>query len=223
MTQDQSRAEFEAWWSSLGQFFFTDYSKPYLLQGWQAARAAAPALPPTLNDAMRAVLINEHDVYQTPEALYEALLAAHRGGEEASNQAETRMDTGVDRGCEVLPETIEKALHWIDCDTREHVRDCIARNSDPNDIYGSLDQLERILRAAPPAPAGWIPVSERLPEPFTDVIVWPRPTDYCCEAQVDRRGEWSYGVYEHYNGHVNYQAHVTHWMPMIQPRKEAGT
>ncbi|MDR2331905.1 MAG: DUF551 domain-containing protein [Burkholderiaceae bacterium] len=83
-------------------------------------------------------------------------------------------------------------------------------------------QAWQAARAAAPAPARWFPVSERLPEPFTDVIVWPRPTDYCCEAQVDKRGEWSYGVYEHYNGHVNYQAHVTHWMPLPQPPKEQG-
>lgn len=177
MTQDQSRAEFEAWWIVQGKYCRAaggDYEMYLASQAWQAARAAAPSC---------------------------------RGCEEPTDQAETRMDAGIDRGGEVLPGVVVTRIELTDEQRKGLQADCDGP----------------IPSAAPALPqAGWIPVSERLPEPFTDVIVHPRPTDYCCEAQVDRRGEWSYGVYEHYNGHVNYPVHVTHWMPLPQPPKEQG-
>lgn len=85
------------------------------------------------------------------------LAAAHRGGRTALDQQETRVDAGSDRGAGALPEIIEKALDWIENDTRECVRDLNTRISDPNEIYASLDQLERILRAAPSLPQ-WLPI-----------------------------------------------------------------
>ena len=83
------------------------------------------------------------------------LRAAQRGGRTAPNQPQARMDAQSDVVVGVLPEIIEKALDWIENDTRECVRHHIAKHYDPNEIYTSLDQLEHILRAAPAVPQGW--------------------------------------------------------------------
>ncbi len=37
--------------------------------------------------------------------------------------------------------------------------------------------------------AEWVSVEERLPDRWETVLVWPRPTDYCCEAHHTGR-EW---------------------------------
>jgi hypothetical protein len=94
--------------------------------------------------------------------------------------------------------------------------------------------LRMLVRAAaalsqPPAAAqreAWISVEERLPKPFEDVLVHPRPTDYCCEAQVNTQGQWSYGEYELNFGEHRHKCLVTHWQPQPAPpiaaQKEGG-
>lgn len=63
----------------------------------------------------------------------------------------------------------------------------------------------------------WISVKDRLPERWTEVLVWPRPTEYCCEAHLAMNEKWEYGEYEHHFGHVHRPCKVTHWMPMPEP------
>lgn len=70
----------------------------------------------------------------------------------------------------------------------------------------------------------WISVNERLPEPWTDVLVHPRPTDYICEAQLVRAGAgywFEYFEYERNNGIVKTECNVTYWMP-LPPAPEGG-
>ena len=59
----------------------------------------------------------------------------------------------------------------------------------------------------------WIPVSERLPEPLTDVLSYRGHRNLIQEDCVDEKGRW-YSEYK-YSG-----ANVTHWMPMPEPPKE---
>lgn len=70
-----------------------------------------------------------------------------------------------------------------------------------------------------PAAAGWIPASERLPDPWVAVSVYPYPSDYCKEAQMGRSGAavfWKYAMPGSDDGEVRfeYECEVTHWMPL---------
>lgn len=77
--------------------------------------------------------------------------------------------------------------------------------------------------AAPPAPTEqWLSVADRLPDPFCEVIVYPRPSDYCCEASVDTQGQWSYSEYETSFGVNHCKCKVTHWKPMGNPQGAAN-
>lgn len=64
----------------------------------------------------------------------------------------------------------------------------------------------------------WISVDESVPEnTYEDVIVFPRPTDYCVEAHHNGKGQWFYGEYVGGVGHETYPCKVTHWMPLPPP------
>lgn len=54
---------------------------------------------------------------------------------------------------------------------------------------------------------GWIPVSERLPEEYTMVLVWEG--DYAFRAE-HAEGKWYEATNEPISEHVN----ITHWMPL---------
>ena len=79
-------------------------------------------------------------------------------------------------------------------------------------------------QAAPPYPAdtnivetldSWIPCSERLPAPYTEVMVWPYPTDYTMTAQIDSKKTWSYDQYISGYGNETYKTEsITHWMTL---------
>ena len=80
------------------------------------------------------------------------------------------------------------------------------------------------IKAAPPYPAdvnfvetldSWIPCSERLPEPYTEVMVWPYPTDYCMTAEIDHTKTWTYNEYvSNYGNERTFAYRITHWMPL---------
>lgn len=74
-------------------------------------------------------------------------------------------------------------------------------------------------QAQPAAANGWISVLEQLPEKYTEVLVWPAPTDYCQTAERDDKGFY-YGEYLQNYGHTNERLsdhHVTHWQPLPSP------
>lgn len=61
----------------------------------------------------------------------------------------------------------------------------------------------------------WIPVTERLPDHYTDVIVFSRQGDSTAVGLAYRmRNRW-YCPYDVYVGE-----YVTHWMPLPEPPKE---
>ncbi|PXW62865.1 uncharacterized protein DUF551 [Grimontella sp. AG753] len=83
-----------------------------------------------------------------------------------------------------------------------------------------VELYKAMLAAAPKAPDGWIPVSERLPEDDEFVQVWPLP-DFGVELHVGQYCEcnpkgdgWYAQVYEQNHGIEWYPITVTHWQPL---------
>lgn len=63
----------------------------------------------------------------------------------------------------------------------------------------------------------WIPVSERLPEPFVSVLVQMPDEEPCPtvrEGYLTNNGTWYAGFFE------REQSEVTHWMPMPEFHSE---
>ena len=56
----------------------------------------------------------------------------------------------------------------------------------------------------------WIPVSERLPEPFTIVFIWDSTNKRVTDAYMTRHMEWV---------GISMSHEVTHWMPIPEPPK----
>lgn len=109
-----------------------------------------------------------------------------------------------------------------------------ANRDQPMDGNSSIDaqiavrDLRRLVYAAraaishPSTPQGWISVEDRLPTPWEDVLIYPRPTDYCCEGQVDHKGKWSYAEYVTHFGQETHRIQPTHWAPMPAPPEQGG-
>ena len=57
----------------------------------------------------------------------------------------------------------------------------------------------------------WIPVTERLPEPFKIVLVYDRTGKSINWAYMTSHREWVGAIVSHI---------VTHWMPLPEPPKE---
>ena len=57
----------------------------------------------------------------------------------------------------------------------------------------------------------WIPVTERLPEPFVDVIAFFGGQEMNVDC-VDNKGRW-------YSSYMD-REDPTHWMPLPEPPKE---
>lgn len=74
---------------------------------------------------------------------------------------------------------------------------------------------------------GWISVEERLPPPFEEVVVYPRPDDYCCEAFSDTAGKWKWAEYEHNFGVHHRECQVEYWLMLPEvpapPTTSAGS
>lgn len=63
----------------------------------------------------------------------------------------------------------------------------------------------------------WIPVSERMPEPFVSVLVQMPDEEPCPtvrEGYLTNKGTWYAGYFERET------SEVTHWMPLPEPPKE---
>ena len=57
----------------------------------------------------------------------------------------------------------------------------------------------------------WIPVEERLPEPFEVVLVYDKSDKCVSEAYMTRHKEWV---------GIRMKSDVSHWMPLPEPPKE---
>ena len=63
----------------------------------------------------------------------------------------------------------------------------------------------------------WILCSEKMPQPYEYVLVYPSPTNYLDGATVDNKGDFYYSEYERGFGVIQTKCEVTHWMPMPKP------
>lgn len=54
----------------------------------------------------------------------------------------------------------------------------------------------------------WISVKDRLPEPWTEVLVWRGPEYPIVSSEVTSTGLWCHFF------------NITHWMPLPEPPKE---
>ena len=57
----------------------------------------------------------------------------------------------------------------------------------------------------------WIPVTERLPEPFDAVLIFDGTDNVVTSAYMTRHKEWV---------GIRMRNNVTHWMPIPEPPKE---
>ena len=92
----------------------------------------------------------------------------------------------------------------------------------PHPWEGAQPWVIAAIKAAGAPQSGWISVDDELPHPFEEVIVHPRPTDYCCEASVDTKGAWRYSEYERHIGQESHACTVTHWLRVPLPPSTNG-
>ena len=78
--------------------------------------------------------------------------------------------------------------------------------------FDAADAIEELSKP------GWIPVSERLPEAFTPVIVCRKSTQGKTTATVEQGMLTVNGWWKVYGTRTKA---VTHWMPLPQPPEEA--
>ena len=86
---------------------------------------------------------------------------------------------------------------------------------------GHIADVHPAVTAKSDVKGGWIPVSERLPEPFTEVLVTYRnergaaktnTAEY--DPEFEETNGWCLGSY--------FAATVTHWMPMPEAADDTG-
>ena len=73
------------------------------------------------------------------------------------------------------------------------------------------------LYTSPQPAQEWMPI-ENPPEKWTEVMVWPHPTDYCMTAEFDGNG-WQYSEQDR-DGAFWSVCKPTHWMPMPAAPKQ---
>lgn len=66
--------------------------------------------------------------------------------------------------------------------------------------------------------AGWIPVSEKLPENKKAVLIWCPMYKNIYTAYLDP----SDNTWQHFGSHLHSCSNVTHWMPLPAPPQETG-
>jgi hypothetical protein len=101
--------------------------------------------------------------------------------------------------------TNNKAIEII-ADFEKHIIPC--------DEYGyriDSDLMEAHSMAVKALRNEWIPVTERLPEPFEVVCVYVPAEQRVTDAYMTRHNEWV---------GIRMISVVTHWMPLPEPPKE---
>ncbi|HDS6279009.1 TPA: DUF551 domain-containing protein [Escherichia coli] len=94
--------------------------------------------------------------------------------------------------------------------------ECIPLNGHQfNNLKGWFyEALKVAMRNYPVTPDGWVPVSERMPEPYEYVLVTDG-FDGCEVMRVNTDGYWG-------PAKSLYPGGITHWMPLPEPPQEVN-
>ena len=106
------------------------------------------------------------------------------------------------------------SLYTKSADAIEELQKAVLRLEEASGILDELPMYQQ--------PVGWIPVTERLPEEYVDVLCYYeyyRYGEYNCMWRTIDRGYYGNGIWggEAGQGHRN---KVLAWMPLPQPPKE---
>lgn len=109
-----------------------------------------------------------------------------------------------------MPDVREKLVEMLD-----HVQDYgMKRVKDESSIllvHKTNEMVADHLIANGVTIQRWIPVTERLPEPFEAVLVYDSSDKYVSVAYMTRHQEWV---------GITMKSDVTHWMPLPEEPKE---
>ncbi|EKK2890724.1 DUF551 domain-containing protein [Escherichia coli] len=124
----------------------------------------------------------------------------HTQFEQVADLYEMQFDDG--RTCSFHTDA-QKAAQWIQACDGNRVQE-----------YVKLERLQNALSGNSPGnPDSWIPVSERMPEPYEYVLVTDG-FDGCEVMRVNTDGYWG-------PAKSLYPGGITHWMPLPEPPQEA--
>ncbi|EFU9181832.1 DUF551 domain-containing protein [Escherichia coli] len=124
----------------------------------------------------------------------------HTQFEQVADLYEMQFDDG--RTCAFHTDA-QKAAQWIQACDGNRVQE-----------YVKLERLQNALSGnSPGTPDSWIPVSERMPEPYEYVLVTDG-FDGCEVMRVNTDGYWG-------PAKSLYPGGITHWMPLPEPPQEA--
>lgn len=124
----------------------------------------------------------------------------HTQFEQVADLYEMQFDDG--RTCAFHTDA-QKAAQWIQACDGNRVQE-----------YVKLERLQNALSGNSPGnPDSWIPVSERMPEPYEYVLVTDG-FDGCEVMRVNTDGYWG-------PAKSLYPGGITHWMPLPEPPQEA--
>ncbi|EQA9368074.1 DUF551 domain-containing protein [Escherichia coli] len=124
----------------------------------------------------------------------------HTQFEQVADLYEMQFDDG--RTCAFHTDA-QKAAQWLQACDGNMVQE-----------YVKLERLQNALSGnSPVTPDGWVPVSERMPEPYEYVLVTDG-FDGCEVMRVNTDGYWG-------PAKSLYPGSITHWMQLPEPPQEA--
>ena len=105
---------------------------------------------------------------------------------------------------ELIKRLREAPSNWPDAELHYEAADAIEKLIE---VIQNHDFLESLIKP------DWIPVTERLPEPMKDVVLFMRYGEY------KQLSEFAVGYYDDKLSDFSY-CDVTHWMPLPEPPGE---
>lgn len=115
-----------------------------------------------------------------------------------------------EKWCEL---TEQKPVGWVRDAMKEAYDACRAAMLHSAEPVSQAYKLNALDGNSPVTPDGWIPVSERMPEPYEYVLVTDG-FDGCEVMRVNTDGYWG-------PAKSLYPGGITHWMPLPEPPQEA--